>query len=189
MIVIDRQVYQARADGTVRRMPLNLTTPFAAVVNFEADQIKKIDGPLTDEAVKAEIDSFAPNKNIFLAVRIDGTFAEMKVRSVPKQEKPYPALAEVTQHQAVFDYTNVSGTVVGFRCPAFVKGINVPDYHLHFISNDRKRGGHILKFTLDSAGLKLDACNRFFMVLTEKKQFAVLDLSQDRTQELKQVEK
>ena len=113
----------------------------------------------------------------------------MKVRSVPKQTKPYPPLADVTQHQAVFEYTNVTGTVLGFRCPAFVKGVNVPGYHLHFISKDRKTGGHILDFSSAGGTLQLDACNRFYMVLPEKEQLGTLDLSKDRSKELEKVEK
>lgn len=189
MIVIDHHVYQALADGTVQLMPPDTTTPFAAVVNFKADQTTAIRGPLSDEALQSKIDQLAPNKNLFLALRIDGTFSTMKVRSVPKQKKPYPSLAEAVQHQSVFEYTNVTGTVLGFRCPSFVKGINVPGYHLHFISNDRKLGGHILDFNAIEGSLKLDTCNQFSMVLTDQEHFSTLDLSKDRSIELEKVEK
>lgn len=189
MIVIDHQVYQARADGTVRQMPDSATTPFAAVVDFDADQTAIISASLTGEALQAKIDKLAPNKNLFLALRVNGTFSAMNVRSVPKQGKPYPPLAEVTPHQAVFEYTNVTGTVLGFRCPSFVKGVNVPGYHLHFISNDRKFGGHILDFTAIGGLLLLDTCNRFYMILPEKNQLSTLDLSKDRSIELERVEK
>lgn len=189
MIVIDGAVYQARVDGAVYEIPDNATTPFAAVVNFDADQAAQLRGPLSDEALQAQIDNLAPNKNLFLAFRADGTFPTLKVRSVPKQEKPYPPLADVVKHQAVFEYTNVAGTVLGFRCPAFVKGINVPDYHLHFISTDRKIGGHVLDLTLKDATLQLDACNQFQLVLTDQENFSGLDLSLDRSHELEKVEK
>jgi acetolactate decarboxylase len=189
MIVIDNTIYQARTDGTVRAMPDSETTPFAAVVNFDADQTCELSEPLTEETLKAKIDQLAPNQNLFLALRIDGTFPSMKVRSVPKQEKPYPPLADVVKHQVIFEYTNVTGTVLGFRCPAFVKGINVPSYHLHFIADDRATGGHVLDFTLSQADLALDACNQFFMVLTDQEKFSTLDLSQDRSHELEKVEK
>lgn len=189
MIVIDHQVYQARADGTVRQMPPNATTPFATVVNFSADQIIDRNGLITCSELQTQIDKSTPNKNLFLAVRFNGTFPLMKVRSVPKQAKPYLPLAEVTQHQAVFEYTNVTGTVLGFRCPAFVKGVNVPGYHLHFISKDRKLGGHILDFKAIGGILQLDTCNRFYMILPEQQQFSTLDLSQDRSKELEKVEK
>jgi acetolactate decarboxylase len=189
MIVIDRQTYQARADGTVRLMSGNAATPFASVVNFKADVTTCLKGALTEKAFLATADKLAPNQNLFLAVRFDGYFPSMKVRAVPKQEKPYPPLAEVAQRQAVFEYTNVTGTVLGFRCPSFVKGVNVPGWHLHFISKDRKLGGHILDFKAIGGALQIDTCNRFYMILPEQEQFSTLDLSQDRSKELEKVEK
>jgi acetolactate decarboxylase len=189
MIVIDHQVYQARADGTVRLTSGDAATPFASVVNFKADTTTCLKGALTEKTFLATTDELAPNQNLFLAMRFDGAFSSMKVRSVPKQAKPYPPLAEAVQHQAVFEYTNVTGTILGFRCPAFVKGVNVPGWHLHFISKDRKLGGHILDFTTTDGNLQLDTCNRFYMILPEQQQFSTLDLSQDRSKELEKVEK
>jgi len=189
MIVLDRQVYQARADGTVNLMPTNSTTPFACVVSFWPDVTTCLKGAHSEQTFQNAVDELAPNQNLFLAVRFDGHFTSMKVRSVPKQEKPYPPLAEVTEHQSVFEYTGVSGTVLGFRCPSFVKGINVPGWHLHFISDDKTKAGHILDFTTVGGNLQLDACNRFYMMLPDQKEFAALDLSQDRSKELEQVEK
>ena len=189
MIVIDHQVYQARVDGTVNLMPTNSTTPFASVVSFRPDMTPGLTDVLTEKTFQTRVDGLAPNQNLFLAVRFDGYFTSMKVRSVPKQEKPYPPLAEVAQHQAEFEYIGISGTVLGFRCPTFVKGVNVPGYHLHFISDDKTKGGHILDFTTVGGNLQLDVCNRFYMILPEQEQFAALDLSQDRSQELEKVEK
>lgn len=190
MIVIDGKVYQARADGQVCEMPDDAATPFAAVVNFDADQkMPCFKGAFSKDTLQSYIDKLEPNQNLFVASRFDGSFSTMKVRSVPKQRKPYPPLADVVKHQAVFEYTNVTGTVLGFRCPAFVKGINVPDYHLHFISEDRKLGGHILDLSTIGGQLQLDTCNEFFLVLTDRKDFGTLDLSQDRSHELEKVEK
>lgn len=188
MIVIDRIVYQAKTDGTVNVIPPETTTPFAAVVEFDADRTERLAESMNQKALKAFIDQQAPNQNLFVAIRIDGTFPTMKVRSVPKQEKPYPPLAEVAEHQTVFNYSDETGTVVGFRCPQFVKGLNVPGYHLHFISDDRQRGGHILDFTAATGTVHLDTCNRFTMVLTDREAFAAADLSRDRSHELEKVE-
>lgn len=189
MIVIDGNVYQARTDGTVIEMPDDAATPFAAVVPFNADQTVPVrDEPLTKEMLQSYLNELEPNKNLFAACRLDGTFSAMKVRSVPKQEKPYPPLAEVVKQQAVFELENISGTVLGFRCPEFVKGINVPGYHLHFISDDRTSGGHILDFTATDGTLQIDTCNKFYMVLTDTEDFSSLDLSKDRSHELEKVE-
>ncbi len=189
MIVLDGEIWQAKSDGTLHRPAPSETTPFAALINFEADQTTSLKGTLTDEALKEKIDELAPNQNLFLAVRADGNFPHMKVRIIPRQNKPYPPLIDAAKVQPVYEYTNITGTVVGFRCPAFVKGINVPSYHLHFISNDRKRGGHILDFTMDSAELSLDSCNRFNLILPDAEHFGSLDLTQDRSHELEKVEK
>lgn len=189
MIVLDGRIYQARVDGAVYRMPNEATTPFAAVVQFDADQAALLKGPLANQALKNQIDRMAPNKNLFVAFRVDGKFPSMKVRSVPKQNKPYQPLSEVVKEQTVFNYTDVTGTVLGFRSPAFVKGIGVPGYHLHFISKDRKIGGHVLDLTLSNAALQVDTCNQFFMTLPDRKDFGHVDLSKDRSHELEKVEK
>jgi acetolactate decarboxylase len=189
MIVINHQVYQAGVDGTVHLMPANATTPFAGVVPFKADLKDRCNETLTMKTFESHVDHLAPNSNLFLAVRFDGHFPLMKVRSVPKQKKPYPPLAEVTKQQSVFEYKDISGTVLGFRCPAFVKGINVPGWHLHFISDDRTKGGHILDFTATGGDLQLDLCNRFSMILSDKEQFGGLDLAKNRSAELEKVEK
>ncbi len=34
--------------------------------------------------------------------------------------------------------------MVGFRFPAYVEGIEVAGYHLHFVDAERRRGGHVL---------------------------------------------
>ncbi|HET9184774.1 MAG TPA: acetolactate decarboxylase, partial [Solirubrobacterales bacterium] len=43
-----------------------------------------------------------------------------------------------------FYRADVEGTMLGFRFPTYVEGIEVAGYHLHFISADRGRGGHVL---------------------------------------------
>jgi acetolactate decarboxylase len=52
-------------------------------------------------------------------------------------------LTEVVAEQHVFELRDVVGTMVGFRFPDYVEGIEVSGYHLHFIGEDRARGGHV----------------------------------------------
>lgn len=42
----------------------------------------------------------------------------------------------------VFKGVNVKGTMIGFYCPQFIGDINTAGYHFHFISDDKKLGGH-----------------------------------------------
>lgn len=189
MAILNGKVYQIKADGNVYTPSETITTPFASVCEFNPDYSLPLKRGTDYEALKTYVNNVIPNQNVFCAIKITGIFKRMKTRSVPRQQKPYPPLAEVTKNQPVFDMENISGTIVGFRCPPFVKGINVPGYHLHFISDDRRKGGHILAFELISGVCQMDICNRFLLILPEKGEgLGHLDLSKDRSTELEHVE-
>lgn len=190
MLVLDGKVYQVKADGKVYTPSPETTTPFAAVVYFRPDTTAATPDDLNFSGLQSLLDKYAPDKNLFYAFKIKGAFTSMKTRSVPRQKKPFPPLAEVVKTQPVFEMKNVTGTIVGFRCPAYVQGINVPGYHLHFISADRRRGGHILDFAMrQGARIETDRCSKFFMVLPAAGEgFNQADLKIDRSRELHKVE-
>lgn len=190
MLLLDGTFYQVKADGKIYNPPDTDKTPFASVVRFKANSKFELDSPLSFAELCARIDKTASNKNLFVAIHIKGRFAGMKTRSVPKQQKPYPPLVKVTAKQPEFELGAVDGEIVGFRLPSYVKGINVPGYHLHFISADRKSGGHILGFSMESGTVELDKISRFQMILPEKvADFGGADLSKDRSRELEKAEK
>jgi len=187
MVIYDGMVYQIRADGKVYRPGLKTKTPFATVCNFEPDMSFSMRSA-DYHGVKSIIDEKMPNENIFVAIEISGSFKYVKARSVPAQQKPYPPLAEVAKNQPIFEMTDVEGTVIGFRSPGFVKGINVSGYHFHFLSGDKTKGGHVLDIELDEAVFKGDICNKFLLVLPEDDKLKDLDLSIDKSEELEKVE-
>ena len=189
MIVLNDTIFQVKADGKVYQPNLKIETPFASVCNFIPDTNFVLSKQLNLETLENLLDKILSNKNIFYAIKISGKFNAMHTRSVPAQEKPYPPLREVTAHQPEFHMKNISGTIVGFRCPSFVKGVNVPGYHLHFISNDRSKGGHILDFDLRNARIEVDILNKFVLQLPSNKKFKNIDLARDRSRELEEVEK
>ena len=189
MVVLDGAAYQVTVDGRVHEVPANLSTPFADVVHFRADRTVRIDQEVTYAQFTELLDWLLIDKNVFYAIRARGTFAWMKTRSVPAQEKPYLPLAEVVKDQAIFEMRDVTGAVVGFRSPPYVQGVNVPGYHLHFISDDRSSGGHVLDFIIREATVEIDLCDRFVMLLpADSAAFAQLKLGEDRSAELEKVE-
>ena len=189
MVVLDGVVYQVKADGSVHQPSGELTTPFAAVNHFVTDQTLPLQSLPDMAALTAQIDAAVPNPNVLVALRIHGTFTSIRCRSVPAQEPPYPPLAEVVPHQGVFDYEQIAGTLVGYRLPTFVKGVNVPGYHLHFLSDDRQRGGHVLAVATGSAQAEIDICQRLLLILPDSDALQDLDLTRDRADELEKVEK
>jgi acetolactate decarboxylase len=190
MLAFDGRFFQVTGDGAVRRVSDDMETPFAAVTFFEEDFRYAVPGGLDLPGFEEFLDSRLETVNTFYAVRVDGTFAYVKTRSVPAQQKPYPPLAEVTANQMVFEFGETVGTVVGFRCPSFVGGVNVPGYHLHFISEDESSGGHLLAFTVSDATVTVDVTRDFSMILPEHdSDFYGVDLTPDKQETLEQVEK
>ncbi len=120
-----------------------------------------------------------PTKNIFYAFKIKGSFKYLKTRSVPKQNKPYPPISEVIKNKPLFKFHDVRGTIVGFRCPDYIKGINFPGYHFHFITEDRKAGGHVLEYQLQNAKVEIDYTTELYMVLPEHEDFYRKDLTKE----------
>jgi acetolactate decarboxylase len=114
------------------------------VTRFEPTIDVEVGGPLDHEELLARLDDLIPAGAASCAVRIDGRFELVRARSVPCQSPPYRPLTEVVAEQHVFELADVKGTMLGFRFPDYVEGIEVSGYHLHFISDDRARGGHAL---------------------------------------------
>lgn len=190
MIVLGGKIYQVNSDGAVNVVSDSLGVPFAAVTYYENDKQAILTPDINFIEFQKFVDDIIPSKNVFYALKVDGTFSYIKTRSVPKQEKPYPILSEVTQKQSVFEFNNISGTIVGFRCPQYVNGVNVPGYHLHFLTSDSKSGGHVLEFTLKNGTLSTDYTSEFRMILPDLgNDFHKLDFSQDKQSELEKVEK
>ncbi len=188
MLMFDGRIYQIKADGKAYTPALGTTTPFASVVRFTPSRTIEM-GKSSLEELCATVDTLAPNRNVFAAVMVRGEFARVHTRSVPAQQKPYRPLAEVTKNQPEFKRENVKGTLVGFRLPAYVKGINVPGYHLHFVSDDLKFGGHLLDLELARGTLSLAQIHRLYMILPGNSgAFAQADLAKDRAAELNETE-
>jgi acetolactate decarboxylase len=144
MIAVDGRFYRADVNGDVEEVDGTECTPFAVVIWFSPLVEFELDGALDDGAFMATLDKRVPAGACSCALRVDGEFDLVHARSVPRQQPPYRPLSEVVADQQVFDFRDATGTIVGFRFPDFAAGLEVGGYHLHFISDDRRRGGHVL---------------------------------------------
>ncbi|MBR6917093.1 MAG: acetolactate decarboxylase [Clostridia bacterium] len=191
MIVLDGKAYQALGDGSVRVADDNETVPFSVVTFFDKDFSRDLPetdgiGSLYDTLTKTVEEN---GKNLFYAIRINGTFKRMNVRSVIKQKAPYKSLDKALEtDQRVFGYENVTGTVVALYCPDYMGGLNAPGWHSHFISDDRTKGGHILDLSFDFAAAEFDAVRGFEMYLPDFPEFQKMDLSKDVSDAVRKVE-
>ncbi len=177
MLGLDGTYYRIRADGKVYPVDSAMKTPFAAVTFFDSDRVYQLGREVDYDGLKAFLDGCRTSGNLFSAIRIDGTFAYIKTRSVPRQTPPYPQLVEVIKDQPIFEFSNVKGSILGFYCPDFVQGINVPGYHFHFVTEDRSGGGHLLACRVSGARVEMDDTSGFYMVLPQGAGFSRADLA------------
>ena len=189
MVLLDGIAYQIKADGIAYVADDSLKTPFAAATEFDTDISKTLRQEMNNTELNTYMETLMPSRNLMYAIKIKGNFSYMKTRSVHAQKKPYPRLADVTKDQTTFEFNNVSGTIVGFWLPEYVEKVNVPGYHLHFITSNCSAGGHILEYTLKSGNIEMDASDGFFIQLPATEEFLNADLSGERKGELSQVER
>ena len=155
MLILDGVCHQLTSDGKARVAELEQRTPFTVVTNFVPRMRAEAPRGMVRSELSGFIDAMEPSRNYFYAVKITGTFTEVVVRTVTKQEKPYPPMSEAVSADAEHRFENVRGVIGGFRTPAYAKGIGVPGCHVHFIDEGFTRGGHVLDYTVDDAVIEL----------------------------------
>jgi acetolactate decarboxylase len=165
MIGVDGDFYSAAIDGSLREVRPEERTPFAVVTSFTPTTRFRVEGTLDHDQLLARLDRAVDDAALCYAVRVDGRFPRVLARSVPRQLRPYPPLAEAVKQEREFEFTDVVGTLVGFRFPDYAQGLNVPGYHLHFVTNDRTRGGHVLDCSVVDPAISVDHSSHLHMEL------------------------
>lgn len=188
MVMLDDAVYQVLADGSVTEPADAVGSPFAAVTTFAADKTVTLAGLADYAALQRQLDAELDGVNHIYAVRIEGHFDAVRTRSVPKQSEPYTPLLEVTAKQPEFAFSDVDGVLVGFWCPAWVGQINLPGYHLHFLTADHSGGGHVLEVSVARATAELDETPVFDLSLPDTPEFRAIDLAGDYEEQMNAAE-
>jgi acetolactate decarboxylase len=147
MVGFDGMFYQLRSDGSARPVTADQKTPFAVVTFFQPEHELDVLQQMTKSDLLAMIEK-ATNANLFSAVRVDGIFDEVRTRTVQRQARPFPSLTEAAKHQAEKVFTDVQGTLAGFRSPTYAQDIGVAGFHLHFLRQDKQAEGHALDYRL-----------------------------------------
>ena len=187
MVIVDGHFYQVRSDGSVKEVQDNVLSPFAAVTAFSADQAISLDYCPDLFHLTSKSDVLRSSDNFFYALRVDGTFDYIHARAMRRTKEGIP-LVQASAVQPEFEFQNISGTLVGFWTPEYAKSLNVPGYHLHFISADRKHGGHLLQCGGKNLRLQIQQEGDYHIVLPETGDFLKANLRQDPTAALAKAE-
>lgn len=186
-IIYNGKAYNGRATGEVSEMKDNDSFPFACACKFDESVEEKEISFDSIEDFKKKFEEVLPSKNYFYIIKMEGTF-NVRVRSCFKQEKPYEPLYKVACDQREFEFHDIKGVVIGLYCPNYVEGMNLPGWHIHFLSKDLKKGGHILKVNTSKASYKINKLNEWRLVLPDDKDFASWNLKEDLKEKTEAVE-
>lgn len=201
MVIASDEVWQVKADGTIQRVSDTVRVPFSNVSWGELPSISVRSthaypsrnstlGAFANLSVlQAQVLQKIDNPNLPWLVVAEGEFLQVQTRSVPGQQKPYPRLIDVVKKQSVFRTEKVRGVLVGFWFPEYFKGINLPGFHLHFLSDDRKAGGHLLEIAAtEGVLLAVYPKANFQMHLPDTGDFAKKNIAGDHSSELNAIE-
>jgi acetolactate decarboxylase len=188
MVAVDGRFFHLRHDGSVSRVSGEELTPFAAVAHFRPNIDHAERGTLTRRQCEEAVHRLAPSDNLFYALRIDGRFPSIVTRTVSKQSKPYPRLADAAAAVPSVTLTDTTGSIVGFHTPDYAQGIGVAGYHLHYLSTDHQSGGHVFDFTVEDPRIRIDSEAELHLSLQATDEFLAARLGEDVSKEINQAE-
>ncbi len=152
MIVLDGRCYRAKNNGDVVFAEDDRGVPFASVCCFHAQRIETLGEMSSIEQLKSwltlkiEEDCGLNSRN---AVRIDGEFSMVDARSESGTKAHHVTLKDaLSVTQKAFRFENIKGSLVCVYYPDYMDGINAAGWHLHFLSDDKKHGGHVFDIVL-----------------------------------------
>ena len=187
MVIVDGHFFQVRSDGSVQECGDDVLSPFAVITRFAPDAAVTIDQCPDMNHLTSRFDALRNSDNIFFALRVDGQFDYVHTRAMCRTEEGVP-LVQAAAVQPEFEFHDVSGTLVGFWTPEYAKTLNVPGYHLHFISTDRKSGGHLLQCRGANLRLQIQREGNYRIALPETEDFLKADLRRDPAPDLAKAE-
>jgi acetolactate decarboxylase len=187
MVIVDGHFFQVRSDGSVREVDDNVLSPFALITGFAPEPAVMLDQCPDLSHLTSRFDTLRHSDNVFLALRVDGKFDYVHTRAMCRTKEGVP-LVQAASVQPEFEFHDIVGTLVGFWSPEYLKTLNVPGYHLHFISTDRNHGGHLLQCRGTSLRLQIQREGNYHIAMPETADFLKADLRRDPTADLARAE-
>jgi acetolactate decarboxylase len=187
MVIVDGHFFQVRCDGSVREVDDAVLSPFAVITRFAPEPAVTLEQCPDIGHLNARFDGLRHSDNVFFALRVDGQFDYVHTRAMCWTDEGVP-LVQAAAVQPEFEFRDIKGTLVGFWTPEYAKTFNVPGYHLHFVSDDRTRGGHLLQCRGSNLRLQIQQEGDYHIALPETESFLRADLRRDPAADLAQAE-
>lgn len=153
LVLLDGVCYGIAADGVARRLDDATPVAFAVVKKFEHDTLIHVREKLSLDQLK-DLLRHRMQKNRLAAIRIQVRCASVTYRSYVKQEPPYKPISKA--REKLFTRRQAEGTMIGFYTPASLAAVNTPEFHFHFLTQDRSSGGHVKAMDIEEAYIAVE---------------------------------
>lgn len=174
IIILDNEMYFPKTLDSTKTVSIALLTFFnpkhQAVINHPMD-VKQF-----GEYVK----SVVPTKNIMYAVKLEGSFDFVRLAILPSFKKPFPRFtSEDIDRAKKIEVKNITGTLLAFWLPDYVKKVNAGagKLHVHFLSRDKKVSGHVEDCHIINGNIEIDYKHSLNVVLPKNNDFYNADFN------------
>jgi sideroflexin-5 len=150
VVILDSTTYHLQSTGAVRVVEAHEELPFAMITSFNDCKTRKQSAfpnlPSKQSILQYLHTLYTGTNNRFAFFLIPSISLDtITARVVRGQQYPSQPLAELGAAQKVTTYKSVTGSIVGFWSPHYMDGVSVSGLHMHFLSEDRSYGGHVLE--------------------------------------------
>lgn len=171
LIVLEGKAYWVLPRGEVKEIKNEEKIPFGAFTFFNEDIRVVTENLMNEDSIKKNIFKNLPSLNRFYAIKLRGTFTNIVLGGSDKvEENESRPIAEILKTRPIYHANNIKGTIVGFYYPPYMSSVDLVPFHFHFISDDKKVGGHVLNANVDKgAVIYIDTKNSIDIQLPENK--------------------
>lgn len=165
MLALDGRFFQITANGEVKAVSPDMTSPYVALTFFKPKQTLNTNKSMSCKELYAYLDLMRTKSTPLFAIKLSGIWANLKTRSIAAQTEPYLPFEKVRSRQSVFNLENVKATLVGFWTPSYLTALSPPAYHFHALTDDHKAGGHVLDCQSVKIKIELSPIEQLQMIL------------------------
>jgi acetolactate decarboxylase len=185
MVALDGKFYQIGENGKTVEAKSEWKTPFAQVIFFHPTLVLEMRNIADYSQLKENVSAHFKNKNIPYVLRFEGYFDSLTLRS----RTPHSVMKNKTSsNEAIYEASNIEGTLVGFWFPHYLLNIGIPGFHLHFIAKDRQFSGHVLDLKCAQTQFALQPAMTVNLIFPNTQEFATADISVPTLEKYKKIQ-
>jgi acetolactate decarboxylase len=181
LVMLDGIPYRVRENGEITIGQDDDEVVYADAAFFSKKEVFSITHNIHFQDLPLLLDKKKRTPHYFYIYKIHGSFKHIKLGGLPRVERPFnEGLDVLIPRRPVFEAENISGTLVGFYCPDYIGHINAKGHHFHFISDDKKLGGHVMGFeSSNTLEVQVDVKTKYQFDLPVSEDFETVDLTKE----------